>query len=327
MRRTFLKQSAALTLSAMLSPAAMSQAAASFPSKPIKLIVPFPPGGGVDIAGRVAAAMLSEELKQATVVENRTGATGAIGYEAVARAPADGYTLLVGSATPLTVLPLTTDTLPYKLSDYAPISMIATVPHVLVIPAQLPPKNLKEFIEYARKASPPLVWGSPGPGTVHFMAGEFFYAATGAKGLQVPYRGSGQMMPDLLAGRVQAASMEISAAYPHISAGTLRALAIASTERSPMLPDLATMEEQGFKGFTVTSWFGMLAPRGTPPAIVDTLAKAMQKRSGEERFTKALSDLGATPMTSTPAQFSEFVRSETDKWARLIKPEAARTGS
>lgn len=323
MKRTFLKTSAALVASLWMAPAAMAQAP-SYPSKPIKLIVAFPPGGGVDMTGRVVASMLTDSFKFPTVVENKTGATGAIGYEAVARAPADGYTLLMGSATPLTVLPLTVDNLPYKLSDYVPVSLVSSVPHILVIAPSLPPRNLKEFIEYARKAPQPLAWGSAGPGTVHYMSGELFFAASGTAGLQVPFRGTGQMMPDLLSGRIQAASLEINAALPFIQAGTLRALGIASAERHPLLPDLPTMEEQGFKGFRVMSWFGLMAPKDTPAPIVAALAQALQKRVHEEQYTKAFAGLGATPVGGTPAQFADFIRTETETWSRLIKRDPKR---
>ncbi|MGD9943839.1 MAG: Bug family tripartite tricarboxylate transporter substrate binding protein [Burkholderiaceae bacterium] len=324
MNYVFCKALKALVLLAALIPATAAQAADDYPTKPIRLVVPFPPGGGVDITARVVAAMLSDAFKHPTVVENKTGAVGAIGYEAVARAAPDGYTLLMGSATPLTVLTLVKDDLPYKLSDYAPVSLVSTVPHVIVVPPSLPPRNLNEFVEFSRKASPPLVWGSPGVGTVHHMAGELFFAATGVQGLQVPYRGSGQMMPDLLAGRVQAASLEINSALPHINAGTLRALGIASAERSTLLPDLPTMGALGLKGFEVTSWFGLMAPKGTPPQVVAALAEAIQKRVRSERFIKTFTELGATPVGGTPEEFSKFIRSETDKWAGLIARDKAR---
>ncbi|MGE0796963.1 MAG: Bug family tripartite tricarboxylate transporter substrate binding protein [Lautropia sp.] len=306
-------------IAAVLVASAGAAAADDYPNRPVRLVVPFPPGGGVDSAGRAVAAMLSDAFRYPTVVENKTGAVGAIGYELAARAAPDGYTLLMGSATPLMLTPLVKHDLPYKLSDYAPVSLVASVPHVLVVTSSLPAKNLQEFIDYSKKAPAPPGWGSAGAGTVHYMAGELFFAATGASGLQVAYRGSGQMMPDLLSGQIQAASLEINTAIPYVKAGSLRALGIAAAERSPMLPDVPTMAELGLSGFEVTSWFGVVVPKGVPAPIVAKLSEALRKRTRSDEYAKAFQGLGATPIGSTPEEFTAFIGRETEKWTGLIK--------
>jgi tripartite-type tricarboxylate transporter receptor subunit TctC len=304
---------------AVLAFAALScNALAQYPNRPIHLVVPWPPGGAVDTIGRLIADSISAPLGQPIVIDNRAGAAGAIGSDVVAKAEPDGYTLLMGSTTVISINPVL-QKLPYKPTDFAPITMVAFVPHILVIPAQLPANNLKEFVAYVKEHPGKISYASAGPGSPHHIAGEMFKAMAGVDMLQVPYKGTGPALLDLLANRVQFMSVEAVAALPHVRAGKLKALGVATPERNPMAPDIPTVAEAGLPGFEVTSWYGVVAPNGVPSQAATLLAKTISAAIQEPSFQDKLKGLGATPVGGTPEQFGALLVRENAKWARAIK--------
>ena len=307
-----------VTLAACLAVGGIAHAQpVKFPSKPIRLIAPFAPGGALDLIARTAAQVMSEQLGQPVVVENKPGAAGAIGAEFVAKAPADGYTLLLGATTTHGINPVL-QKLPYDaLKDFAPVSLVATIPHVIVVNPQLPVNTIQEFIRYA-KAHPGLNYGSAGTGSPHHLAGEMMKMLAGVEVTHVPYKGSGPAMADLIAGQIQFMSIEYTAAVGNIKGGKLRALAVATAQRVPGI-DLPTLAEAGLPGFEVTAWYAIYAPAGTPPEIVAALQGAIARgiRSGEAR--EKLASLNATAVGGTPEALSAHMRSEMDRWSRVIK--------
>jgi tripartite-type tricarboxylate transporter receptor subunit TctC len=291
---------------------------AQYPTKPIRLVVPWPPGGAVDTLGRLIAQTVSEPLGQPIVVENKAGAAGAIGSEAVAKAEPDGYTLLMGSTTVISINPAL-QKLPYQPTDFAPITMVAFVPHMLVTNADTPAKTLKEFVDYVKARPKQVSYASAGPGTPHHIAGEMFKSMAGIDMLQVPYKGTGPALTDLLAGRVQFMSVEAVAALPHVKAGKLRALGVATPERNALAPDVPTVAEAGYPGFEVTAWYGVVAPAGVQKDVATTLATAISKALDTPAFREKLAGMGATPVGGTPEAFGEILRSENSKWAKAIR--------
>jgi tripartite-type tricarboxylate transporter receptor subunit TctC len=298
---TFVRSLFAATLVAFIG-----IANAQYPTKPIRLVVPWPPGGAVDTLGRLIAQTVSEPLGQPIVVENKAGAAGAIGSEAVAKAEPDGYTLLMGSTTVISINPAL-QKLPYQPTDFAPITMVAFVPHMLVTNADTPAKTLKEFVAYVKERPKQVSYASAGPGTPHHIAGEMFKSMAGIDMLQVPYKGTGPALTDLLAGRVQFMSVEAVAALPHVKAGKLRALGVATPERNALAPDVPTVAEAGYPGFEVTAWYGVVS-------------KALETPT----FREKLAGMGATPVGGTPEAFGEILRRENAKWAKAIKDASIR---
>src|ERR687896_137151 len=315
---TFVRSLFAATLVAFIG-----IANAQYPTKPIRLVVPRPPGGAVDTLGRLIAQTVSEPLGQPIVVENKAGAAGAIGSEAVAKAEPDGYTLLMGSTTVISINPAL-QKLPYQPTDFAPITMVAFVPHMLVTNADTPAKTLKEFVAYVKERPKQVSYASAGPGTPHHIAGEMFKSMAGIDMLQVPYKGTGPALTDLLAGRVQFMSVEAVAALPHVKAGKLRALGVATPERNALAPDVPTVAEAGYPGFEVTAWYGVVAPAGVPKDAAGKLAGAISKALETPTFREKLAGLGATPVGGTPEAFGEILRRENAKWAKAIKDAAIR---
>lgn len=309
---------AARRLLAVILLAIASVASAQYPSKPIKLVVPWPPGGAVDTIGRLIAQHISDPLGQPVLVDNRAGAAGAIGSDIVAKSVPDGYTLLMGSTTVISVNPAL-QKLPYQPSDFAPITMVAFVPHMLVIPAEIPANNLKEFLEWVKARPGKVSYASAGPGTPHHIAGEMFKAMAGVDMLQVPYKGTGPALVDLLANRVQFMSVEAVAALPHVKAGRLKALGIATQQRNQLAPDVPTVGEAGLPGFEVTAWYGVVAPVGVPQEAATLLATNISKALEVPAFREKLSNLGATPVGGTPEKFGEILKRENAKWAKAIK--------
>jgi tripartite-type tricarboxylate transporter receptor subunit TctC len=304
--------------------------AQGFPSKPVRVVVPFPAGGTTDIVARLISADLQKMWGQPVVVENRAGAGGGIGAEAVAKSPPDGYTLLMGTVgTQAINLPLYTQgggKLPYHpLNDFAPITNIAAVPNVMVVPATLPVNTVQEFIDLARTRPGRLNMASSGNGTSIHMAGELFKSMTRTYMVHLPYRGSAPALQDLIAGNTQVMFDNLPSALPHIRSGRLKALAVTSTVRSPALPNVPTMEEAaGLKGFDATAWFGLLAPAGTPREVVvkiqQDVAKVLAQRDIQDRFVLQ----GALPVGDTPEQFAAYIKSEIDKWTKVVKFAGAK---
>jgi tripartite-type tricarboxylate transporter receptor subunit TctC len=315
---------------AVLVALSATAAAQGYPSKPVRIIVPFPAGGTTDILARLVAVDLQKTWGQPVIVENRAGAGGSIGAEVAAKSPNDGYTLLMGTVgTQAINLPLYAQNhnkLPYHpLNDFAPITNVAAVPNVMVVPASLPVNNVKEFIALAKSRPGGLNMASSGNGTSIHLTGELFKSLTGTFMVHLPYRGSAPALQDLLAGSTQVMFDNLTSSLPHIRSGKLKALAVTSLVRSPALPNVPTMEEAtGLKGFDATAWFGLLAPAGTPREIVDKIrndvAKSMENPEIRERFAGQ----GALPVGDTPEQFTAYIRSEIDKWTRVVKFSGAK---
>ena len=309
----------------MLCVVSGSAAAQSWPNRPLKMIVPFPPGGAVDILGRAISQKLSDATGQPVVVDNRAGAGGAVGSEAAARSPNDGYTLLMGSTSTISINPALVSKPTYDpQKDFTPVSQVAFVPHLLVLSATVPASNLKEFIAYAKANPGKLNYASAGNGTPHHIAGEMFKQLAGVELVHVPYKGTGPAVNDLLAGQVSFMSVEVLAALPHVRAGKLRALGMATAARSEVAPDLPTVAEAGLPGFEVTAWYGVFAPAGSPPAALQRVAAEVGKAVRDADFRERLANLGATPVGSSPEEFARFLRAENARWANAVKISGAR---
>ncbi|HXF65796.1 MAG TPA: tripartite tricarboxylate transporter substrate binding protein [Burkholderiales bacterium] len=298
--------------------------AQSYPAGPVRVIVPFPPGGGVDSAGRLVAQKLAEALGRPFVVENRPGANGMIGSEIAAKAPKDGYTLLVNGANFVTT-PSLYDKVTYDpLRDFDPVSLIALAPNVLVVHPSLPAKSVKELAALARARPGQIHFAGSGSGSTPHLAAELFNTMAKIKLVHVPYRGTAPATTALLSGEVSVMFMPALAAVPHIRSGRVRALAVTSRQRLPALPALPTVEESGLKGYESSQWYGMLAPAGTPAEIVGLLnahiAKIMQSPDMKERMTES----GSVAVGSTREAFGAYLREEFAKWAKVIKLSGAR---
>jgi tripartite-type tricarboxylate transporter receptor subunit TctC len=290
-----------------------------YPDKPIKIVLGFPAGGGSDILLRTITPALSTLLGQSIVVDNRPGAGGNLAMELVARADPDGYTLLMGSPG-LAINPFLYDKLAFDpLHDFAPIGMVGSVQNVLVVNPSLPVHTVAELVEYAKKNPGRLNYASSGTGTSLHLAGELFKHDTGVQITHVPYKGGGPAMNDLLGGQVEMMFNVLPSALPQINAGKLRALAVTGATRAPSLPNVPTMLEAGIKGYTAVTWNGLLAPAGTPPAIVRQLNLALQQVLASADTKQRFADMGQDVVMGTPQDFSELIRTETTKWKTVIQ--------
>jgi tripartite-type tricarboxylate transporter receptor subunit TctC len=308
-----------LTLSALALAASFAAAAQPYPSQPIRLIAPFPPGGSVDIMARLIADPLGGQLGGKIVIDNRSGASGNIGMEAAARAPADGYTLVLNTI-PLVTNQSLFDKLNWDpIRDFAPIGMVATAPHVLVIPKKINAGSVAELIALARANPGKLNYASAGVGTTFHFCAEMFKDATGTFILHVPYRGGGPALLDTLAGQVDMSFPTLSAALPHVKAGTLRALAVTDTRRSALLPEVPTLQEAGVKDFQFTQWLTLLAPAGTPPAVVARLGEALRATLGAKELHEKFQQQGFDPFVTSSEEARRFLATEVQRYARLIK--------
>lgn len=306
---------AAVGLAPGLAPA---QAPDAWPNKPVRLILPFPPGGPTDILGRMIADRLTASFGQPVVIENRGGAGGNVGAEAAAKSVPDGYTLLLVS-NPIVISPSLYSKLNYDpQKDFAPVSLLATVPNVMVTYPSLGVSTLQEFIALA-KSKPGMNFGSGGAGTSNHAAGELFNIVAGVKLVHVPYKGVNLAMNDVLAGRIQLVVIGVPAAGPHIKAGRLRALAVIAPQRLPALPDVPTVAEAGLSNFEVTTFYGMLAPTGTPSAIVRRLNAELVRIMHSPELKDRLAAMATDPATDTPEEFAEFLKRETAKWAEVVR--------
>jgi len=293
--------------------------AQAYPSKTVRIVVPFAAGGGTDVIARYLAAGLTESLKNQVIVDNRAGANAIVGTELVARAPADGYTLLFVSS-PHSVNPSMYAKLPYDtLRDFAPVSLIALSPYFLVVHPSLPARSVKELLALARANPGKLSYASAGVGTTFHFCAEMFKDETKTFILHVPYRGGGPALVDTLSGQVDMSFPTLSAALPHVKAGTLRALAVTSATRSKLLPDVPTMQEAGVKGFQFTQWLALLAPAGTPPPVVARLNGALNAVLGSKEMAEKFQQQGFDPFTTTPEEARKFLAGEVQRYARLIK--------
>ncbi len=293
--------------------------AQSWPAKPISLIVPFPPGGTTDVLARALGEKLSQSLGQPVIVENKPGAGATIGADYVAKAKPDGYTLLMG-AVHHTIATSVYKKLPYDFQkDFAPITVVAMVPNVLVVNAGTPVKNVGELVALAKAQPSKVSYGSNGNGTAQHLIGTQFENLTGAQILHVPYKGSGPLTTDLLGGQITMSFDTITPVLPHIKGGKLRALAVTTGSRSPALPDVPTLDETGLKGFNIGTWFGVLAPAATPNDLVARLNSEMVKVIQSADFRKRMAEIGAEPIGNTSRQMTNQIKDETDKFARLVK--------
>ena len=305
-------------LLAAISPIAPSMAQ-DYPNKPIKLIIPYPPGGATDVIGRIVALKMSEALGQQLIVDNRAGATGSIGAGAAATAAADGYTLLLGALTSHSINAALQPNLSFDLAkDFVPIGVVGQVPLVFVVNPKVPVKTLKELIAYT-KANPGVSYASSGNGSPQHMAGELFKSMTTLDMLHVPYKGSGPAMNDLIGGQVQTMIETMPAAQQHIKAGSLRALAVAMPTRTSNLPDVPTAAEAGLPDFIVTSMFGLLAPAKTPPAVVAKLTAALEKILAAPDTQTRMDAQGVIAGYLNPADSAKRIKAEIDKWTKVAK--------
>jgi len=292
--------------------------AQSFPSKPIRLIAPFAAGGALDLIARGVGAKLAESMGQPVVVENRAGASGAIGSEAVARSAPDGYTLLLGATTTHGVNPALNPKLSYDpVKDFTPVSLVATIPHALVVNPSLPVNSVQDLVKYARSGHP-LNYGSAGNGSPHHLAAELFKSMSGIQAVHVPYKGSGPALADLMSGQIQFISVELTAAEPYMKSGKLKALATATAERVPGM-SLPTVGESGYPGFEVTSWYAIFGPAGMPAEVTGKLSAEIAKAVNETDLRDRLKGLGTTPIGSTPEALAAHVRAELERWTRVVK--------
>ncbi|CAB3664546.1 Bug family tripartite tricarboxylate transporter substrate binding protein [Achromobacter kerstersii] len=307
------------TALALALQAPVAQAQDNYPDRPISLVVPFPAGGTPDILARILAEEMGADLGQTVIVENKAGAGGNLGAQYVGRSKADAHTLLV-CAFSCTVAQSLYKPAPYDIvKDFAPVSMLATVPSVLVVNPKVPAKTLKEFIDLAKARPGELNAASSGVGGSAHLALELLKKEAGVDIAHIPYRGAGQVAADLLGGQVDMYFDNLPASGPHIQSGKLRALAVASTERSPVIPDVPTFAESGYPDFIITPWFGMLAPAGTPPDRVARLNASIQAALQKPETVARLREMGLDPAAGKPEQFSQFLQESVTRWGTLIR--------
>jgi len=307
-------------LLALVAPASVAEAAEAYPSKPIRLIVPFSPGGPADVLARVVGDKIGASMGKPVVVDNRAGAGGNIGMALGAKAAPDGYTLVLAPAGNLTVNPSLYRNVPYDVAkDFAPVTVVAAVPNILVVHPSIPAKNLTEFIAYAKSHPGQLNFSSPGAGSGAHLAGELFKSMVGADMVHVPFNGIAPAVTAVLAGDVQLMFAGAPAVLQHVRAGKLHALGVASLKRIAGAPDLPTLSESGLAGFDVTSWYSIVAPAGTPPEIVARLQREINKALREPDVREKLAGLGAEPIANTPAEFAAMIKTETAKWSEIVK--------
>jgi tripartite-type tricarboxylate transporter receptor subunit TctC len=292
--------------------------AQDFPSKPIKLIVPFPAGGPNDIIARVVGQRMAELTKQPVIVDNRGGQAGVLGTDAIAKSNPDGYTIGIVSASALVISP-SMEKVPYDPSkDIAPVTLVVTVPEMLVVASNVPAKNMVELVALAKAQPGKLNFASAGLGGLPHLAGELFKLTAKIDVVHVPYRGAAPAINDLLGQQVQMTFLDLPVILPHIKAGALRPIALGARERSPTAPDVPTTAEVGMPDLLIENWYGMIAPAGTPPAIVATLNRVATQAMADPGVKEKLADQGLTVAGDTPEQFREFIGSETAKWAKVI---------
>jgi len=314
-RRTLLRVSA-LAATCLASTLALAQ---QWPVKPISLVVPFPPGGSSDVLARALTDKLSQALGQTVIVESKPGAGATLGADYVAKAKPDGYTLLMG-AVHHTIATSVYKKLPYDFQkNFVPITTVALVPNVLTVNASSPAKDVKGLIALAKASPGKLSYGSNGNGTAQHLIGTQFSKLAGVDILHVPYKGSSPLVTDLLGGQIEMSFDTLTPVYQHVKGGKLRALAVTTGKRSAALPDVPTLAESGLKDFDLGTWFGVLAPAGTPKDIVARLNAEMVKIINTPDFKKRMAEVGAEPIGNSPAEMAKQIKDDTDKYARLVK--------
>lgn len=297
--------------------------AQNYPAGPVRIVVPFPAGGGVDTAGRLLGQKLSEALGKPVLIDNRAGANGMIGSEIVAKSPKDGYTLMVNGANFVTSPSLFAKALYDPVRDFDPISLLAHAPNILVVHPSLPVRSVKELIAFARAHPGDILFAGSGSGSTPHLAGELFKTLTGTKMVHVPYRGTGPAITAILSGEVGTMFMPALAALPLIQTSRVRALGVTTLERLPALPDLPTVSESGLKGYQSSQWYGLFAPAGTPPAILDLLNGHAMKIMQSPEMKERMKNSGSVAVGSTRDAFAKHVQVEFVKWAKIIKASGA----
>ena len=299
--------------------------AQSYPTRPIRLVVPLAPGGGTDTVARLISNKLSELLGQQMVVDNRGGGGGVVGTELVAKASPDGYTLLMGSITTNAVNPALYKKLPYDhIRAFSGISMVGTVPNVLVVHPGVPAKSMKDFIAYAKANTGKVNYGSSGIGSAPHLSMELIRSMTGVAMTHVPYKGAGAAVADVLGGQLQALCSSLAGLLPHIKSGRVRALAVTTMKRNPQLPEVPTVAESGLPGYEVTIWYAVFVPAGTPRAVISRLNTGTVNALNSPDLKDRLTLQGLDVAGSTPAELDAFVKAETVKWAKVVKESGAQ---
>ena len=304
---------------------AAAQGAGGFPSKTIRYIVPYPPGGPLDIVARTLAQKVAPMLGQQVLVDNRAGAGGSIGADLVAKAPADGHTILMGAVATHAINPHLYRKLPYDpIRDFTPVTLITQVPNVLVVHPSLPVTSVGDLVRVAKARPGALSFGSGSTGSAGHLAGELFKVLAQVDMVHVPYKGAAPAVADIIGGQIHLMFDNLASALPHVKAGRLRAVAVTTEQPSPRVPSLPTIAAAGLKGFDVSTWFGVFAPAGLPQAGVERLHAAFSDALGQSDVKTALGNLGAEPSNVTPAQFAAFVKRELDKYAEVVRASGAR---
>ena len=290
-----------------------------YPVKQVRIVVGFVPGGGSDFIARLVSQKLTESFGRPVIVENRPGAGAAIATELVAKSPADGYTLLLGSAGPFGILPALSRKLPYDvLKDFDPVTLVVIMPFVTTVHPSLPVRNIKDLIALARARPGQLNFGSPGHGTTNHLSGEMLKMMAKIDLVHVPYKGVAAAMADVIAGQIQILSGDLTTLLPQVKSGRLRAIAVTSARRSTMAPEIPTIAESGVPGYDTSGWFGIVAPAGMPRAVIERLNSEIVKGITTAESRERLGTLGGDVVANTPAEFSAFIRADHAKWARLV---------
>jgi len=311
-----------LVLAALLAAPALAHAQ-SYPAKPIRIVVPFAPGGGADIIARILGQKMTDSWRQQVIVDNRAGASGNIGAEIVAKSAPDGYTLLITSSA-LAINPSVYRSVPYDLKDFAPITQPGLLPNILVVHPSVPVKTVKDLIALARSQPGKLAYASAGAGTGTHLAAEMFKLLAGIDMVHVPYKGGGALISDLLGGQVALTFATLPSVMPYVKVGRLRAVAMTTTKRWPGLPAVPTIAESGFPGFEMSTWIGLLAPAGTPKDVIGKLHQEVVRILHLSDVRERFDGLGIEPVGDTPEQFAQYIKSELVKYAKVVKQSGAR---
>ena len=296
----------------------VSLAHAAFPERPITIVVPYAPGGAADAVARVLASRLGAKLGGSVIVDNKAGASGTIGASYVAKAPADGYTMLY-DATPYSINPHLFPKMPYASTALQPLSLVLLAPNIVIVKADSPFKNVNDLIAKSKAQPGKINYASGGSGTVQRLAAELFRQQLNLDMVHVPYKSGGPAITDVIAGQVDFMFSNVAASYPHVAGGKLRALAVSSPERSKRLPDVPTVAEAAIPGYEAYEWNGMFLPAGTPEPVAAKLRQALQEVLKEDEVKQRLADMGAQPIGSTPAEFAAFLKKEDAKWGEVVR--------
>jgi tripartite-type tricarboxylate transporter receptor subunit TctC len=314
-----------IAFAAALAFAGAAAAQTAFPVKPIRFVVPFPAGGPLDIVARAIGQDLNKSWGQPVIVDNRPGAGGNIGADLVAKAPPDGHTILMGAVSTHAINPTLYSKLPYDpVKDFAPVTLVTSVPNVLVLHPSVPARNVRELIAIAKARPGQLNFASGSTGSAGHLAGELFKAMAGVDMVHIPYKGAAPAVVDLLAGHVSLMFDNMSSALPNIKSGRVRAIAVTTLKRSPMLPAVPTISDSGLRGFDISTWVGVFAPGGTPPAIVARLNAEIVRALATGEMKERLAALGAEPVGNKPDEFAAFIKAEIPKYAKVIQASGAK---